>query len=242
MKPILDHTSNSPFSSSKSGNILFEHSPLFDPSVAGDPSYQAELNHCFPPPSNSNSYLDVDSQLDNLPGETSQQNLDIGLDPSTAPPWSHLSATQGRNPTLPGHFLPTSMENSQQHGTVKRPRTRSPGSGRDSAYFTLSQGAQRGDDAMLDLSSPNMNNINMEQDHMHLQHGQYSLPQYNPPSQQGEFSPYSIPENSQQYFDQAPMPPDRTTQPQQRSPVANRQQSFACSECDYKAKTRSDLK
>jgi hypothetical protein len=245
MKPILDQTSSSPFSAS--GNLLFDNSSFFDPVASGDSSYQADLSNCFTAPSsNPNSYLDVENQLVNITGEATQQDLPLGLDSPTAPPWSHLSATQGRNPSFPGNLLPNSTENSQQQTTPKRPRTRSPGSARgsfrDSAYSTLHREARHEDEAMLDLTSTNMNNINMDQGNMG--HQQHPLPHYYPPSQQTDFSPtYSISSNSQQqYFNQSQTTPSRSTQPQQRSQISHRQQSFVCHECPYTAKTRSELK
>lgn len=250
MKPILDQASNSQFSAS--GNSLFDNSSLFDPAGRSDSSYQPDLSNCFTvPSSNTNSSLDVGNQLVDISGEINQQNLPLGLDldPPTAPPWSHLSATQGRNPSFPGTLLPTSADSSQQQSTPKRPRTRSPGSGRgsfrDSAYSTLHRETRHEDELMLDISSANMNNLNMDQTNMGHQYGQQPLPQYHAPSQQqAEFSPsYSMTSSSQQYFNQSPTTPTRNTRPQQRNHLShNKQQSFACNECEYHAKTRSELK
>lgn len=249
MKPILDQTSPSPFSAS--GNLLFDNSSLFDPGVPGDSSYQAKLSNCFTvASSNPNSYLHVDNQLVNISGEATQQDLPLGLDSPTAPPWSHLSASQGRNPSFPGSLLPTSTDTSQQQTTPKRPRTRSPGSERgsfrDSAYSTLHREARHEDEAMLDITSASMNdmnNINMDQANMGHQHVQHPLPQYYPPSQQADFSPsYSMSSSSHQYFNQSPTTPTRSTQSQQHSHIPPRQQSFACQDCEYRGKTRSELK
>lgn len=248
MKPMLDQTSNSPFSTS--GTILYDNSPLYDPTVAGDHSYRTELGNCFTSPSsNQNSFLD--GQLVNILGETSQQDLDIDVDTDspTAPPWTHLLATQGRIPPFPQNLLPSSADNSQRESNPKRPRTRSPGSGRgsfrDSAYSTLRREARHENETMLDLPSSAFNNVNMDQETMSLQslqQTQFPLPEYLPPSQQGDFSHYPMQLSPQQYLNQSPTAPRRVSQPQQRGQGTSSTKSLSCEDCDYLAKSRSDLK
>jgi len=250
MKPILDQASNSQFSAS--GNSPFDNSSLFDPAGRSDSCYRTELSNCFAiSSSNTHSSLDLGSHLVGISAEIDQQDLPLGLDldAPTAPPWSPLAATQGRNPSFAGTLMSTSADPSQQQSTPNRPRTRSPGSGRlsfrDSAYSTLHRETHCEDELMLDISSNNMNNLNIDQTSIGQQYGQQPLPQYHAPSQQkAEFSPtYSVASSSQQYFNQSPTTPTRSTRPQPRSNIShNSKQSFSCDECPYQAKTRSELK
>ncbi|KAK5062475.1 hypothetical protein LTR84_004547 [Exophiala bonariae] len=246
MKPLLDQTSNSPFSTS--GTVFYANPPSYEPTIAGDPSYQDHLRDCFPSPSsNTNCYLD-NSQL-NILGDTSHQDLHIGVntDPPTADPWSHLVATQGGNPPFPQSLSPTGVVVPPQQSIRKRPRDRSPGSGRgsfrDSAYSTLPQEARHEQEAMLGLSS-NFNNINMDQDNMSLQslqHGQHPLPEFHPPSQQGDFPTYPMQMNPQPYIDQSSTVSRQTSKPQRRGRGTSPTTSLLCEECNYTAKSRSDL-
>ena len=246
MKPTLDQSPSAPFPGS--ANSLYDISSLYDSSTRGESSFVLDINNDFSgPTSEPNPYLEPNVQNVCVSGENSHQALALGQDSATSPPWSHLSATQGRNSSGSGNILPAQGQTSQSQMIGKRSRAKSAASGRtsfiDSAYSTLPRDAQHEDESMHDLSGENMNHLALDQANMLQQNGQQSLPEFYPPSQQGDFLPsYQMSPGAPQHFMQSSPTTTQSSQNQHRNPTASRQPCFPCTECPTVTKTKSELK
>ncbi|KIX01772.1 uncharacterized protein Z518_09499 [Rhinocladiella mackenziei CBS 650.93] len=196
-------------------------------SLQGDSQYSLSASTAI-----HSRYLDVESPSVGIIGVTHHPTSPLDLEPQSTAPWSHLSATEGPTPPFPTNIRTDESEQSRHLSTPNRQRAGSSASGqesvRDSAYWTGSRKSQNEGDSLIDPSAETMDprpyrsqlftsgpRISVyPSSHSTIIPGGFSNP---PPSESGQ----SV----------SPLPRP-----------AQRPARLRCRECDYHAKTRSDLK
>ncbi|EXJ88347.1 hypothetical protein A1O1_05277 [Capronia coronata CBS 617.96] len=198
-------------------------------------SFPADSQYClFSRTSNSLAYADIENAVVDVDSVNSHTTSQLDPELQTTAPWTHLSFGEGRTSPLSTSFGLNDFGKPQQLGVSVRHRANSSASGqesfRDSAYGTGSGKSQHEVESVNELPTEAMDRCSPLYPATFFHHDH--VPEYSPlhPSRS---APEAATSNT------ALSDSGETTNTVQRT---QRSQPLLCRECNYQAKTRSDLK
>ena len=182
-------------------------------------------------------YLNLGGSPGDIGGVISHPPNPIGSEQRSAP-WSHLTATEGRTPPVPSNTMDGQPQNPKYLTPVRQRRTNSNASAQDSAtdsaYFTRpkSERSMQGGEPLISRPHEYMD---QSPTYSHF-YGQGLIPV--------PASPYSLSTANPPTYHNNPTPSEASLPMSisRQSQTSQRQSHNMCHECNYRAKTRSDLK